>query len=348
MHLTIIRPNLTLPGLTSKEKMPFLLIFVLVSALLIEFFFLLYSYYYQANNNLPLSYPQQEILVQAEASQAAVLGNNVDDLSAHSGYFSVLLAGIDRRHRWDESFRSDINLIATFTPDRKKVLLTSIPRDLWIDNSRINAFITSEGIEALQEKVSQVTGLTINRYIQIDFDALVEGVNALGGVAVEVQRTFTDFNYPNDRSGKEELITVTFEEGVQHMDGETALIFSRSRKGDNGEGSDFARMLRQQQVLKAMPKAFFSPQCLFNPFVLHNFYTAVTGQMKTDFSLQDVSLAYDLLVNHQEVTVEHFVIDHDLLYQPPPADYGGAYVLRPKDENFNQIKELIKLKLASF
>src|SRR3989344_1692818 len=136
--------------------------------------------------------------------------------------FNLLILGIDRRHSTDSSYRSDINILASFTPDRKKVVLTSIPRDLWIDGARINAFVTQEGTEATKNKVYQVTGLMPDRYIQADFDNLVEGVDALGGLDVDIKQSFTDTTYPNDRAGKEGVYTVTFEAGTQHLEGEPA------------------------------------------------------------------------------------------------------------------------------
>ena len=95
-----------------------------------------------------------------------------------------------------------------------------------------------------------------------------------------------------------------------------------------------------------MTAAFFSPGCIFNPFVLKNFYTAVTNSIKTDFSLEDTRLAYELLKTYQTVTVENIVLSNaNYLYQPNPDEYGGAYVLRPEDENFKEIHQVISEKL---
>ena len=263
-----------------------------------------------------------------------------DDLPFH-----ILLLGIDRRHASDTSFRSDVNLLVSLSADRSKAVFTSIPRDLWIDGSRINAFITTDGPDAMKEKVQKVTGVLPDRYVQIDFDAYAEGIDALGGVTVDVLQGFTDSNYPDDRNGSPELIRVTFETGEQFMDGETALIFARSRKGNNGEGSDFKRMARQQQVLKALPPAFFSPRSIFNPFNLQQFYATTTTRMRTDMSLEDIDLAYELLKTYEDVQVEQLVLDPTYLYSPPPADYGGAYVLRPQGETFAPIHQLLQEKL---
>lgn len=260
--------------------------------------------------------------------------------------FNILILGIDRRHPQDTSYRSDVNLVVSFSADRKKILLTSIPRDLWVDGSRINAFISTEGPEAMKNKVAMITGLTIDRYFQIDFDGLVEAVDAMGGIDVEIPVGFSDSDYPNDRAGLPGVMTVTFDAGLQHLNGEKALIYSRSRKGSNGEGSDFRRSARQQNLMKAMPAAFLSPKCIFNPFVVQNFYARVVDKYQTDFTLEDVRLAYELLKTYQQVTVDNLVLQPPTyLYQPDPDEYGGAYVLRPLDESFKAIHEVIRQKI---
>ena len=72
---------------------------------------------------------------------------------------------------------------------------------------------------------------------------------------VYVERAFADTLYPtNDQFTK----VVRFEEGWQHMDGETALVFARSRHGNNGEGSDFARSRRQQKILLSVKDKVFA------------------------------------------------------------------------------------------
>lgn len=259
--------------------------------------------------------------------------------------FHILLLGMDRRYAEQTNYRTDVNMVLSLSSDRKTLLMTSIPRDLWLDTAKINAFYNIGGMDLLKEKIKEITGFTINKYIMVDFDAAVWFTDTLGGVEVPVERAFTDNNYPNDREGQANTITVTFPQGLQRMDGEKALIYARSRYGNNGEGSDFMRMRRQQNFLKAIPEAFFSPKSLFSPFVLEEFYRLVTQHIKTDLTVGDTSILYNLLKDYKQGRVEQVVLDHEYLYTPSAADYGGAYVLRPKNEDFTPIHTLLKSKI---
>jgi len=256
-----------------------------------------------------------------------------------SELFNVLVLGIDRRYQTEESFRTDIIMLATVNPKANKVVFTSIPRDLWAGTVKINGVYVTQGYDAMKAKIKEVTGQDVDRFIRTDFDALVWVVDAMGGVDVNVERTFADSQYPNDRQGDpNQGITVSFTQGKMHMDGETALIFSRSRKGDSGEGSDFSRMRRQQIILKDMPESFLAadPKNIFNPFVLQSFYNLVTQHVKTDMNVKDVGVVYDLLKDRSKYKVEHFVVDYDYLVNPPIEDYG-QWVVIPKDGDYTPI-----------
>ena len=260
--------------------------------------------------------------------------------------YNVLILGIDRRYAAQKLYRTDVIMLVTVNTKTNKVVLTSIPRDLWANGMKINGVYVARGLNALKEKIKEITGQSVDRFIRVDFDALVWVVDAMGKVTVPVERTFTDKNYPNDREGDANTaITVTFTKGNMEMDGETALIYARSRKGNNGEGSDFARMRRQQILLKAMPEAFLSPRSMFTPFNLKEFYNTITKHVKTDMSIRDVEMVYDLLKDRKKYKVEHFVIDYEYLVNPPVSKYG-QWVLIPKNGDYapihNKIRSLLE------
>ena len=307
----------------------------------------LLAYRYQNQKNLVTSADKFKVPAQKETSISSDLPTDTSKslISDRGKEYHILILGIDRRGPYDEGFRSDINLLASFSKSRKKVVLTSIPRDLWIDGSRVNAFITQEGIDATREKVEQIVGVRPDRFVRIDFDAYVDAVDAVGGIDINVPNTFTDSTYPDDRNGQPGVTTIHFDAGQQHLNGEQALYFARSRKGDGGEGNDFRRMVRQQIVLASLPKAFLSPKCIFNPFVLTAFYQAVNDRLKTDFTIDDTKLAYDLLKSSTDVVVDNLVLDHTYLYAPDPDLFGGAMILRPQNESFTAIHEALAAKL---
>lgn len=304
-------------------------------------------YRHQNQKNLANSTDKLQLTVQKETSISSDAPTDTSKslISDLGKEYHILILGIDRRGPNDEGFRSDVNLVASFSKNRKKVVLTSIPRDLWIDGSRVNAVITQEGVDATRAKVEQILGVRPNRFVRIDFDAYVDAVDAVGGIDINIPNTFTDSTYPDDRNGQPGVTTIHFDAGQQHLNGEQALYFARSRKGDGGEGSDFRRMVRQQIVISAFPKAFLSPKCVFNPFVLTAFYQAVNDRLKTDFTIDDTKLAYDLLKSSNDIVVDNLVLDHTYLYAPDPDLFGGAMILRPQNESFSAIHEALASKL---
>ena len=102
-------------------------------------------------------------------------------------------------------------------------------------------------------------------------------IDAIGGVDIQVEQTFTDWQYP---TWDDKWMTVSFQKGKQPMDGQTALVFARSRHGNNGEGSDFARSKRQQLVILAAQEKLFSVGTPTDAKKLAALYSAVATTYK--------------------------------------------------------------------
>src|ERR1051325_5280898 len=102
------------------------------------------------------------------------------------------------------------------------------------------------------QTVSNVLGQRIDRYAVIGLQGVRDVVDAVGGVDITVSQAIHDDTYPTDDYGYQ---TVDIPAGRQHMDGDTALKYARTRHQD----SDFGRIARQQQVLSAVRSAVFSP-----------------------------------------------------------------------------------------
>lgn len=258
--------------------------------------------------------------------------------------FNILLLGIDRRHKSETGFRTDIMILLSVNQAKKKVVLTSVPRDLWVNGGRINATYVGKGWEAMQKAFEDITGQKPDAFIQSDFEDFVWIVDSFGGISVDLDTAFTDDAYPNDVT--KTYMTVSFPVGKQVVNGTQALQLARSRHGNNGEGSDFKRMIRQHKMLKAMQDAVLSPKSIFNPFNITKFYEAVTSHMVTDLSLSDAKVLWDFYPKKDEYTIESFYVDHNFLYNPPLSEYGGAWVLIPKNNDYTPIHTALKEKLG--
>lgn len=138
---------------------------------------------------------------------------------------------------------------------------------------------------------------------------------------------------------------IHFDKGKVIMDGETALKFVRSRSGTNGEGSDFARSKRQQLVLQSFREKVLSLQILVNPSKITSLILNFGDSVETDIPNERFLDFYKLIKNTKKV--ESVVLGNlgngkSILVTPPPQDYGGAFVLIPKDNNPDEIKNFIK------
>ncbi len=258
--------------------------------------------------------------------------------------FNVLLLGIDRRSKQETAFRTDIMILVSVNQAKKKILLTSLPRDLWVNGGRINAIYVGGGWQTMQSAFERITGFLPDAFITSDFEDLTWLVDSFGGVEVDLDKAFTDTEYPNDATKTYQ--TVSFPAGKQTVSGKDALILSRSRHGNNGEGSDFKRMVRQHKILKAMPEAILSPKSIFNPFNVATFYEAVTSHMVTDLNLSDAKILWDFYPERNAYTIDSFYIDSEFLYNPPLSEYGGAWVLIPKNNDYTAIHTAMKEKLG--
>ena len=182
------------------------------------------------------------------------------------GTINILVMGLDRRpHEGDAPTRTDTIFVVTIDARSKAAGILGIPRDSWVDvpfpsgngfyKARINSvYATGEtqgydggGAALLQEVVEQNFGIPTDRYVIIDFEGFVEIIDDLGGIDVYVAEEVYDPTY-----SRTELLgdfyPLIFEVGEHHMDGETALDYSRTRYGS----TDLDRIQRQQQVIFAV------------------------------------------------------------------------------------------------
>ncbi len=166
---------------------------------------------------------------------------------------NVLVMGLDYRDWEDEGpSRTDTLLLLTMDPSTQTAGVLSIPRDLWVnipgfDYGKINtayflgeAYDTPGGGPALTiDTVENLLDIEINYYAQIDFAAFEGFINEIGGVDVEVP-----YDMSVDPLGPGNTVYLT--QGLNTLDGPTALAYARNR---DTIGGDFDRAGRQQQII---------------------------------------------------------------------------------------------------
>jgi len=160
---------------------------------------------------------------------------------------NILVLGMDAPSPGNGEVRADVLLLVSCDPEEERVKILSIPRDTLVTypdrgEDRINAALTYGGVALVRRKVEELTGLTVHRYLAIDFRAFEEIIDLLGGVEVEVDKRM----YYRDRS---QGLVIDLQKGRQTLNGRQALGFVRYRRDPMG---DLARVARQQRLLRAV------------------------------------------------------------------------------------------------
>lgn len=175
--------------------------------------------------------------------------------------------------------------------------------------------------------------------------AEILGVQEEGGI---LEEALLEENQPEvvpDYSCRFE--SITFREGWTHMDGTTALKFTRSRHGNNGEGSDFARSTRQQKIILAVKDKVLSASTFLNPSRLDKMLDALKDNVATNLNVWEIArLAKDLKqMNASDIT--HHVIDASDASPLYATVLNGAYVLLPKNDDWSALQNIADNIFAS-
>lgn len=227
---------------------------------------------------------------------------------------------------------ADSILAAMVNEDANKLILLSIPRDLSLNGRKINEYLPLYGPEVLKEKVEEVTGLAIQNYAVMNFDAFVNVIDELGGIEVEVEKAIYDNAYPDGAGG---YVVYSVEPGLQHMDGEEALKYARSRHSAN----DFDRAGRQQKIFEAVKDKIFSTGIVDNFSTAQRILSALFSSIETDAGISD---AISLLQRCQKMTVvrNNVLSTSNFLYST--VNVRGQYILLPKSGDFAEIQIYIR------
>ena len=296
---------------------------------------------------------------------------------------NLLLLGIGGG-KHDGPNLTDTIILLSIDPQSKRVSLISIPRDLWVKdlNAKINsAYASGEskrpggGLTLTKAVVTKVLGQKIDYGLRVDFNGFIKAVDMIGGIDVFVERSFEDKEYPlngkeadtcgNNEEQLDELATassqldafpcryetLSFQKGKQHMDGETALKFVRSRHGTNGEGSDFARSKRQEKIIKSFREKVLSAQTFLNPVRLISLYEVFKGSIDTDILPNELDDFIKLAKSLENSPLNTQVLDSGgeegrpgLLINPPiSSDYRYQWVIIPRAgvEDYSEIHQYV-------
>lgn len=171
-------------------------------------------------------------------------GTTIKDLESQYGMMdgdliNILLVGEDKHDEW-ENGRSDSMILCSINPETEQVAMISFLRDLYVQipgyyDNRLNAAYYNGGFDLLCSTLNKNFGVTIDGCVAVDFEQFITGMDAIGGVDIELT------------AAEAYVVGNGAVEGMNHLSGKQALAYARIRKLD----SDFGRTERQRKVLQA-------------------------------------------------------------------------------------------------
>lgn len=303
---------------------------------------------------------------------------------------NILFLGIGGG-KHDGPLLTDTIIYTSISPKSQKATFISIPRDLWIQDlkSKINtAYAMGEekrkggGLLLTKAVIEKILNQPVDYILRIDFNGFVKAIDVIGGIDVVVEKSFEDLQYPivgkeidtcgfsglefEQRATSSAIFEafpcryehLIFQQGMQHMDGEKALKFVRSRHAAGSEGSDFARAKRQDIVIQAFKNKIFSLNIILNPAKLLRLYDVFKDSLDTNIKPEEYDDFIKLAQKMKDAQINNVVFFYSdpysekqgILVNPLDSErYDGQWVLIPRvgNENFSEVQEYVKCEIKT-
>jgi len=280
-----------------------------------------------------------------------------EEISQTSGHTNILILGKAGEGYTAPDLTDTIIVASVSHATNPQVTLFSLPRDIWLADfeSKLNSIYywgnqkePGGGLVLSKSTIEEIVGIPIHYVAVIDFNNFKKLIDIVGGVDVVVEHGFTDTRFPipgleEDLCGGDpeyncRYETVTFDKGVEHMDGERALKYVRSRHSeDETEGTDFARSRRQQQVLSALKQKLTSKEIILNPFKFKGVWEESMAMLETDLSEGEIAILARS-VYEARADIESHTLPEEFLENPEPSrEYDNLYVFIPKVSDWSEV-----------
>lgn len=279
------------------------------------------------------NYNEYELLksIYGDAIELSIKKNKSNiDITKDS--YNIYISGIDTYGNITNVSRSDVNILATVNPVKKEILLTNIPRDYYVKLHSFNEYdkLTHAGIYGIDESISTIEDLLdtkINYYVKVNFTSLIDIVDALDGIVVNSNYSFTTVD------------GYSFKKGNNYLDGKEALSFARERKAFK-EG-DRIRGENQQLILTSIINKATSTKIITN---YTEILKAVKGKFITNIKDEEITKLIKMQFsdgkawNIKSISVNG-VDSYDYVYS---YKKNKLYVMRPIQETVDNAKGKIK------
>lgn len=278
--------------------------------------------------------------------------------------FTLLIMGVDSAQdglKANQAFNGDTLILVTFNPNTLTATMFSIPRDMYVpiacNNNRYAKINSSAGYgsSCVIKTIQQMTGITIDYYLKVNFKGVVQLIDALGGVTVDVEEP--DFYYDQAHQGQvcEQSSNRSYYElvcmnpGIQTLNGEQALAYARCRH--LYATSDIARTQHQQQLIEATAQKLKTIDSLED---FEKIMNAVSNNIETNITPEQIMSFYtvgkDMLLssnkNSTALSIKKTYLSYYSLpiYQPWADRYTSALGYYPG--SLDAITALMKQNLG--
>ena len=246
--------------------------------------------------------------------------------------FNVLVSGIDTYGDINQTSRNDVNIVATVNPNTNEILLTSIPRDYYVQLHGTTGYkdklthASYYGINMAVETIEDILDIDINYYIKVNFTTVVDLVNKIGGIDVYADQSVN-------------IGACKIKEGYNHLDGPCALAFSRERHsyidGDRHRGRN------QQEVIQAIFKKLTNSSALLTEY--SDILDTLDGKFATNMDTKEITS----FIKYELNDLKHYTISNTQLdgygsmgptYSYPNQD---LWIMIPYEKTITNAKDLI-------
>ena len=238
---------------------------------------------------------------------------------------NILIMGTDK-----EGLRTDVMMLAQIDPQKGTAVVMSIPRDTRVKYAGVNRKITEvhavgmrkgkHGSEAAIIAVKELTGIPVNHFVKVNFDAFKDCIDELGGV---------EFDVPQRMKYKDPYqdLNIDLQPGMQHLDGDKSEQLIRFRRYKNG---DLDRIKVQQDFIHAVAEQKLQMKYIGK---IDNIYGIISDNMETSMTPSDiVQCGMQMLsIGTENITT--------VTMPGTPEDIGGGSYVIPDYNGIDEVRE---------
>lgn len=275
--------------------------------------------------------------------------------------FTLLVVGVDSDTaslKKSNSFNGDTLMLMTFNPNTLNTTILSIPRDTRVpiactpkkSKNKINAS-PIYGIDCVEDTITNFTGIKIDYWVKVNFQGVVDLVNAVGGIDVDVPYAFCEQDSKR-RFGKN---TIFVEKGMQTLNGEQALAFARNRhtwpqycpkKYSKYVSNDFIRGQNQQTIINAIANKLKSVRKLSE---IYDILDVLGDNIDTNIDKDTMVTGFDtlekIISKSKNINSDDFIGTQKLYLSGYDNKINGIYYFEYYKQSLKEVTDAMEINL---